>query len=218
LYKKVLFSTKSVIRDPSLRSLIWESNPYLDGFIDKHGFVILPPHSSPSPRKKLFEVFYKFGLENRITYIRPGFNLLDEIMIGYGLDDKKRFHDPEIYCDIPVIECLEKSVVYDPNFITNIGFISSLDVEQYFAFNNIHIDFQMAQRNNSIETNQKTTVINSKSLLDFCSIIKSCKEIYCFTTGTATLASALKKPCNVLFGEGINPNYHHSELHKYIKI
>ena len=139
-------------------------------------------------------------------------------MLGFGLDDKIRFHEPEIYLKTPIIKKLENTVVFDPNYITNVGISTSGLIEKYFDDNKIHIDAQMALRNNSLPINKSSQTISAKSLIEFCSIIVSCKELYCLTTGTATLAAALKKNSTVLYGEGINPFYHHSRIHKYIKL
>jgi hypothetical protein len=217
-FEKVLFSNRSLIRDPACRALVWESNRYVDGFTDEMGFELLPPHTHDPGQNKLFEMFFKLGLENRITQCRQGCNLLDEFMLGMGLDDGLRFHEPEIYPDLPRIREYENLVVYDPNYITNVGAVTQGQIEAFFDRRGINIQAQMVVRNHSVAVSKPMTTITTKSLVDFCSVIISCKELYCLTTGTATLAAALKKPCTVLFGDGVNPLYHHSRLHRYVKV
>jgi len=217
-YKKVFISNKSFFRDPDVRELVWKKNPYVDGFIEKRGHVILPPHTQPKADRKLFNLLFRLGLENRITYLSEDRNLLDQFMISYGIDDRRRSHEPELYLNIQKVERLKDTIIYDPNYITNIGVLSVKRVENYFYQNEINIHAQMAIRNNSIPISKPTNTITTQSIFDFCSVIISCKELYCFTTGTATLAAALNKPCTVLYGEGINPLYHHSRIHSYIKI
>jgi len=63
-----------------------------------------------------------------------------------------------------------------------------------------------------------TDWLSSHSLEDFCSIIASCKEIYCFATGTATLAAALGKKAHVFYSKGFNPQYLHSKNNIYIEL
>ena len=217
-YDKVLVSSRSQFRDPACRKLVWESNRYVDGFTDEPGFMLLPPHTQIREGNILFELFFKLGLENRITQPRPDCNLLDQFMLGMGLDDGLRFHEPEIYADIPKIKDYENVVVYDPNYITNVGSLNSDKVENYFDQAGIEIQAQMAVRNQSVAIKKYTETIITKSLENFCSVIVSCKELYCLTTGTATLAAALNKPCTVLYGDGVNLHYHHSRLHRYVKV
>jgi hypothetical protein len=198
--------------------LVWESNPHVDGFVDEMGFELLPPHTRDPGQSKLFDMLFKLGLENRITRIQKDCNLLDKFMLGMGLDDGLRFHEPEIHLPIPRVKEYENLVVYDPNYITNVGDLTASQIEAYFDREGVSIEAQMAVRNNAVSIRKPTATITAKSLVDFCSVIISCRELYCLTTGTATLAAALRKPCTVLYGEGINPLYHHSRLHRYVKI
>jgi hypothetical protein len=135
-----------------------------------------------------------------------------------GLDDGLRFHEPEIHIEIPIIRKYQDLVIYDPNYITNVGLIEVGQIERFFEQARIKVQAQMALRNRSLPLSQSMTTIKTESLMDFCSVIVSCKELYCLTTGTATLAAALKRPCTVLYGDGVNPLYHHSRLHRYIKL
>jgi hypothetical protein len=220
-YDRVLVSNRSLFRDPACRVLVWESNPHVDGFTDEQGLVLLPPHTQPTPeqwRSVLFHLFFQMGLENRITHLQQGCNLLDQFMLSMGLDDGLRFHEPEIHIEIPIIQKYQDLVIYDPNYITNVGSVEVRQIERFFEQAGIKVQAQMALRNKSLPLSQSMTTIKTESLMDFCSVIVSCKELYCLTTGTATLAAALKKPCTVLYGDGVNPLYHHSRLHRYIKL
>jgi hypothetical protein len=217
-YEKVLVSNRCVFRDPAFRKLVWESNRHVDGFTDEPGFGLLPPHTQCRQSSRLYGLFFRLGLEARITQVRPGCNLLDEFMLGMGLDDGQRFHEPEVHLDIPRVKEYENLTVYDPNYITNVGAITAREVEAYFDRSGVEVHAQMARRNQSLTISRPTATITTKDLLDFCSVIVSCKALYCLTTGTATLAAALGKPCTVLYGEGINPVYHHSKLHQYVRL
>ena len=217
-YDAVLVSNHTQFRDPACRMLIWESNRYVDGFTDEPGFELLPPHTRDPGRNKLFELFFKLGLENRITHLEKDCNLLDQFMLGMGLDDGHRFHEPEVHLEIPRVPEYENLVVYDPNYITNVGAVTSQKIRDYFDQMGINVQAQLSGRNNSVAITKPTATITTKSLVDFCSLIVSCKELYCLTTGTATLAAALKKTCTVLYADGVNPLYHHSRLHHYVKV
>src|SRR5262245_36345995 len=43
--RKVFISTHSVFREDAYKSLIWESNPFVDGFVDEVGLEIVGPHT-----------------------------------------------------------------------------------------------------------------------------------------------------------------------------
>jgi len=190
-YDKVYVSNHSVYRDDEYRRLVWELNPYVDGFCNEHG------------RYPLFES------------VESGMNLLDKIMLLQGLDDGERFHEPKLYVRCRYRNDLSDAVVYDPNYISNAGRICSADVKRYLQKNNIHVTHQMALRNNShpIECDN---VIHTPTLEEFFSVIVSCRQLICLTTGTATIAAALGKPATVLYGPGVKAFSHHSRLHNYV--
>lgn len=76
----------------------------------------------------------------------------------------------------------------------------------------------MILRDKSIPIKSYTKTLQSRDLEDFCSIILSCKELYCLTSSTATLAAALKKPATAFYGIKQNKIFHHSKLHQYVFI
>lgn len=193
IYNKVLLSEHSLFRHPDYRKLVWESNPYLDGYTQNKGIYFLPDQF---PKNQ---------------------NLLDSIMLAYGIDDGKRFHEPEIYFIPELKPELKDASVYDPNFISYTGDIASGRlIQKWFDNSGITINYQMKQLGKRILKIQGLAELEATSLFDFCSIIYSVKDIYCLTTGTATLAAALGKPVTVFYGTGHLAKYRHSKLHKYI--
>ncbi|HEX5489644.1 MAG TPA: hypothetical protein VFX07_00110 [Candidatus Udaeobacter sp.] len=214
----VFISNKSVFRDAAYKSLIWTSNPYVDGFVDEQGIEIVGPHTRNVRGRSLDTFLLKAGFDNRISHVDPGCNLLDQYMLGLGLDDGLRFHEPKIYKRIPERHEYENAIIYDPNFITNAGEISSEAVREFFNREEVRPNFQMQQYANVIDLPEITDRISATSMEDFCSLIVSCKALYCLTTGTATLAAALGKPCTVLYGDGVNTIYHHSRMHRYVHV
>lgn len=155
-------------------------------------------------------------------------NLLDKIMLFYGLDDGVRFHEPEIYYK-PKFRPEFHKVIFDPNFVTR-ACCEFVDILAFFKEMNVKIDAVMGKKpTGKNSATQKacfdysidTEFIETPTLEDFCDLIYSAKAIYCFVTGTASLCAALKKPANILVGTGqpyIEPMYLHSSLHKYYYI
>lgn len=196
-YKNVLISDKSPYRQQETKKIVWESNPYIDGFCNKNGLF--------------FEEF---------SQIEEGMNLLDKLMLLHGMDDSKRFHEPELYIKPETISYLNSLTLYDPNYISNAGHISVKNIKEYIKKNNIKIDVQFSTRpewrNYVIDNASKT--ISPKSIMEFISDVFSCKKLICLTTGTATVAAALGKKATVLYGMPITKIAHHSKLHEYINV
>jgi glycosyltransferase involved in cell wall biosynthesis len=190
-FDKVYISNHCQYRNELYKQLVWQANPFVDGFCDEHGY---------------YPIF---------DSVEPGTNLLDKIMLLQGLDDGKRFHEPELYVEVRPRADLADAIIYDPNYISNAGRISSQDVERYLRQNNINLTHQMSLRDNSIPINCDN-FIHTPTLEEFFSVISGCRQMICLTTGTATIAAALGKPVVVLYGPGVKEFVHHSRLHKYV--
>jgi hypothetical protein len=194
-FNQVFISNDSIFRNPDTKKLVWELNPYLDGFTNDPG------------------LFY-FS-EN----IQEGENLLDHLMLAYGLDDHKRNHEPEIYYKPKLVESLIDKTIYDPNYISYTGDIKyTATIQNWFDQNNITPNAQMkVLSGRSISINCANT-LSTPDIFKFCDLLYSAKAIYCLSTGTGTLAAALQKPVTVLYGEGLQKAYKHSGIHSYISV
>lgn len=194
-YDKVYISNHSFFRNQANKMLVWELNPFIDGFTNDRGIF----HSLETPD--------------------DGQNLLDSLMLLYGIDDGKRHHEPEVFYRPDIRPELSEMVIYDPNYISYTGDIAKGNtIRSWFAGNHIHVDFQMKQLGNRYLGIDGLATIESSSLLDFCALIVSAKAVYCLTTGTATLAAALQVPVTVLYGTGHFEIYRHSKLHTYVHL
>ena len=194
-YNKVYISNDSIFRNPDTKKLVWALNPYLDGFTNDAG------------------VFY-FS-EN----IPPDQNLLDHLMLAYGIDDLKRNHAPEIYYKPKLVEAFINKTIYDPNYISYTGDIKyPRTIQNWFAQAGIVLDAQMKVLGGRTIQIDCPKSVATPDIFAFCDLLYSAKAIYCLTTGTATLAAALQKPVTVLYGDGHQEAYRHSSLHKYINV
>lgn len=195
-YDQVWISRYSEYRNPETKHLVWELNPFIDGFTDL---------DAPYPN---------------FTTTREGFNILDEIMAFYGLpDDGVRFREPELYYQPNIIPSLRDAVILDPNCINKTG-IPSMDMVQRYLHSlkmEVRVTHQMVGIYGEVPTYGRAEIV-ARNLKHFCDIIASCRTFICFTTGSATLAAALHKEAAVLYIEGIKPMFHHSRLHTYVNI
>ena len=194
-FNEVFISNDSIFRNNHTKKLVWELNPYLDGFTNEPGFF--------------------YFSEN----IQDGENLLDHLMLAYGLDDHKRNHEPEIYYKPKLVEALIDKTIYDPNYISYTGDIKySATIQNWFDKNNIKPNAQMkVLGKRSIRINADKT-LTTPDIFKFCDLLYSAKAIYCLSTGTGTLAAALQKPVTVLYGEGLQKAYRHSGIHSYVNV
>jgi len=196
-YDKVFISNKSNLKNKDYKKLIWEMNPYIDGFTDIDGIYI----------------------ENVDVKKTDTANLLDKIMLGFGLDDGKRYHEPEVYYKPKNIPELNNKIIYDPNYISNAGFLNWPKVQKYFRKNRVHIDYQMSIRPpHSIPIFQFGEFLKCESFWDFLDVVYSAKKVYCLVTGTATLLPALGKSADVIYTKDIRLVFRHSKLNNYIQL
>jgi hypothetical protein len=194
-YRKVLFSLDSVYRHPGMFEVLWRDNPHIDAFVPSaSGFSFVDIRTFP-----------------------PEMNKLDQIMLAAHIDDGHRWHEPEIYRRFDPIAALQGKVLYDPNFVTEAGRVTSDAVQRYLRQSGVRVDFQFAPRWNALPL-PDVQVLPPHDLDWFCRAIVSSAALYCFTTGTASLAPALKKTAHVLYGAGVSPDVHHSRLNEYVLI
>ena len=204
-FDEVYISQHSRFRNDDNRRIVWEMNPYVDGFSDLQGVTC-------DLAKQVKKVSLEMSNGNK-----PLNNLLDEVMLDYGLDDGKRWHEPEVYYKPKFVSDYNK-IILDPNFYSYVGDINKDDVFAHFKKNKIHLDAIMRIRNSKAlykKRNKEDVFIETPALDDFCDLIFSASQLFCFTSGTATLASAINKPAVVFFGKGQGSGFQHSKLHTY---
>ena len=193
-YDKVFISNQSDYLNPNTKRLVWEYNPYVDGFSDE---------DRPYPA---------FGT------VPKGKNLLDAIIDFVGLpDDGRRFREPEIYYQPKILDIYKDAVIFEPNHGNDKGVPGLKQIERWFGFHPVKRTHQMKSLK-GYPPIPNLSVIDAKPLEDFCDVIASCKVFFCFTSGCATLSAALGKPTTVLYVDGGLPMFHHSKLHTYTKI
>lgn len=193
LYQSVYISNHSIFRSEGIKNLIWDLNPYIDGYTNAQGAGI----GGVKPKS--------------------GMNLLDQIMYFYGLDNGKRFNDPEIYYRPKIIDSLSNDLIFDPNYISNIGCLSEDKLKRYFGKNLEHLS-QMISRDRSVSLKTGGKIMIANDIFEYVDIIASCKRFYCLTSGGATLASAIGVSSVVFYGYGQNIVHRHSKIHDYRNI
>jgi len=193
-FKRVLISNVSEYRHPDYKRLVWEANPFVDGFTDE---------DAPFPG---------------FSSVPAGTNLLDHIMILRGLDDGKRFHEPELHFQPEKIPALAGAIIYDPNYVSDVGSLEPENVERYFSRKKIRPEFMLQPRGKGAPIRRYGALLQTQNLAHYCSVIASAKQFICLTSGGATLAAALGIPVMALWGPGQWTMFHHSRLHTYVNV
>jgi hypothetical protein len=190
-FDRVMVSNQSAYRNPDYKRLIWEPNPYLDGFTDEDG--LCPSFSS----------------------VPEGMNILDRIMTLLGIDDGVRFHEPELYYQPPPRPDMTEKTVYDPNYVSHVGEIEPRRIAAYLSRRGVKVDYQFKVREKSYPL-PGLPELNTPTIFDYCQVIASCRQFVCLTSGGATLAAALKRPVIAFYGFEQAPMFHHSPMHRYV--
>ncbi len=191
-YDEVCISNYSVYNNPNTKRLVWDLNPFVDGYVDEDG---------PYPQ---------FGS------VPEGKNLLDGVADFFGLGDgSERFREPELYYESKLIPELKNAVIFEPNHSNNKGIPSRTAVRLYLQNKGITHQMKLLHEGSNVT---QVKIIDAPELEHFCDIIHSCKAFYCFTSGCATLSAALGKSTTILYTDGILPMFHHSKLHTYVRL
>lgn len=188
-FRRVLLSNQSAFRKPEYRKLVWELNPYLDGFTDDDA---------------------DYPLFNTLS---SGCNLLDEIMLRRGLDDGRRCHEPEIYYKPNIIKEWQHLTIFDPNFITLVGEVANERMQNFLKTTGWpDAQIQFFGRGHLISCER---TIETPTVFDYCDLIHSCTRFVCLTSGGAPLAASIGKTATVLHGKGHPTMFLHSRYHHY---
>ena len=200
-YDKVYIHEAKQLRSKEILELVWLMNPYVDGITEEN---------EQFPDSK--------SVKNLPSQTGEG-NLLDDLMLLYGLDDGKRYHEPIIYYKPRYIKEFKNKIVYDPNYVSFAADnVSSKDVYEYFAKRSLSVDIMLALGKKYVMINSIKEIYKTKSLRNFCDILYSAKEVFCFATGTATLCAALEKKANVFYDKTFNKVFLHSRINNYIEL
>lgn len=192
-YNRVYISSFSNFGNNGYRKLIWDLNPYVDGYVDE---------DAPAPA---------------FSRLQPGTNILDMLMLDRGLDDGVRFHEPEIFYRPKFIPEVSESKVFDPNYVSNVGALSASKLLSFLRQSG-GVDYQMAIRDLSSGSQLGIPILKTADVFEYCDIIASCREFFCLTSGGATLAPALGKAATVFYGYGQNSAHRHSKLNTYVDL
>jgi len=192
-FKKVFISNLSTWRSLDYKKLVWELNPYVDGFCDDDAPVV------PS-----------------LSFFNPAeMNILDYTMLSHGLDNGMRFNEPDLWYKPKLIPEISSALVFDPNYISYVGEISRHELNKNVAYFG-RVDYQIRARSKCYGERNGVPILDTTDVFHYADIIASCKTFICLTSGGATLAAALGVPAIAFYGYGQDYRFHHSRKLKYV--
>jgi hypothetical protein len=183
LAKKVYLSYNSAVRNEESLDFVWGTNPYLDGF-------------SSFPATKFEPI-----KTNDIT-------LMNIIAAHHGIPELGMELFPEIHKELAVSTQFSANSYIDLNYTSFIGALTPLDKLRIYNLYHNHLIVNPSQMVRTILPFRK--FIYTSSLIEYATLIKSCKDFVCLASGGATLASALKKHATVYFGHGFPETIKHT--------
>ena len=212
-FSRVYFDESAGYRDPNIKKLVWESNPYLDGFYipKKSNPLELPPARviDPYDERQYPDQSMMFGHGGSFSIQDWGLRLLG--FTGGG-------HKAVIYnINLPVVQEVVGKTVLDPNFCTGdyCGDARSHEsfkdkARQWVLMHKIDVQLHCSKYNTAFFQGIGET-LRCNDLMKYASIIKSCDKFICVLSGGHDLAIALGKRPVVLLWKRANK----SSFNKY---
>lgn len=182
LADKVYLSKYSRFRNKDTYDFVWSNNPYLDGYSDE-GMLSYAP-VAPTVDKVINHTAAMYGI--------TGFN--EELY-------------PEIYSVPEYRECFEGMDVLDLNYISFVGALTAVDM---IGIAKRYPKYKILNPSAFLRAFVDNEPIYTKSLKEYLSIVYSCRQFVCLTSGGATVAAALRKRATTYYGWGQTNVVHHS--------
>jgi hypothetical protein len=171
-FKQVLVSNRNAYKGPGYAEMVWEKNPYVDGFTEQEG-----TYSSIQMNR----------LMDKWNNIHPSINLMDGVMMLHNLDDGSRGNVPECYYRPNLIETLRERVILDIGAKTID--LSKLNLDALIGIlerHGIMPDCIISpQEFNGMER------ISPRDIWDWADTMFSAKTYICFNSGGYWLSKAL---------------------------
>lgn len=190
-FKTVLVSKRNAYKGEGYAELVWETNPYVDGFTDEPG-----TYSSVQMNRVM----------DKWNNIHPSLNLMDSIMLLHDLDDGIRGHIPECYYKPNVIEDLKDAVVLDAGSKTID--LTLIDPEKFtlmLEINGVFPDYIVSTGASSKSINLPgMKEISPSSIREWADVMYSAKQYVCFNSGGYWLSASLGVRAKHIWIEGKN--------------
>lgn len=188
---QIYLSRDVAFRSQEIYKMVWEKNPYLDGFAERSEF-------DWEPRKE--------------SVLSKGKHIMTILLENYGLD----LEDigipeplPEIYYTLRHDDVPMFGIVIDLNYSSFVGAILRSDI--YKLVNKFkHKAIFINPDSDLKKVLPSSSIYQTKSLFEYAAILMNAGSIICLGSGGATLAQALGKRATVYYGCGFSALFMHS--------
>jgi len=188
-FKEVWISSRITYGAEDYKELVWEHNPYVDGFVDEPG------------------TYSEIDMRRVMTHwqnILPSLNLLDSIMLLHNLDDGQRWHKPECYYKPKMSEKLRDKIVLDPGAKSvNLEGVTGDHILNKIRECGVNVDYVIEndRSRRAMKFPESMERLEPSNIYEWADIISSSKEYLCFNSGGYWLASALNvSPTHLALG------------------
>ena len=194
-FKKVWMSNNMKFKTPGVKHVVWENNPYVDGFVDELGMI-------DDYRQQVHDMMRAALNSKHKTVV----NRVMELYIGTTEGNEAGLPWVDVLQFFPLNTDLMGKVVFDGHWKS----FSGLDEEfvlkffEKFGFPDYQIRFVEEQKADhpAAELHRITLpnvpFITVNDLQDYGRTIGSCKEFVCMMSGGAVLAAAMRCRAHVL--------------------
>ena len=185
-YNGVYISNSNPYRNPEIKKLVWDNNPYIAGVTDKPGINIADAglirydgythwianmekiYGFEAPYSKRPEIYYNFTDEDT-------FNVKDKIIVDLTSSNENNTMDKPFH--------RAKMKDYFDNIKQKITLV---------RFNNLKGNKTLTDYTDEIIVGKEIDYIDINSIYEYCEIIHKCKKYICSFSGNHCLAAAIR--------------------------
>jgi len=180
LGSKVFISNKCVYRNDEIKELVWESNPYVEGFSD------IEPNagmSCPTIQSEAVKIW------------KPTTVSLTNIELSHGF--KRERPRPELHYKPKLISGLSEVTIFDASACTAYSNYKSEKIAEIVAekFGNdvLYIKSKkIEQKEHEDLSTKRFDLMYVKSIFEYCDVISSCKNFVSLMSGGHSLCQAIR--------------------------
>lgn len=177
--EKFYISSDNKYRNDEIYDLVWKSNPYVDGIIDKEHTVGWIPDRIPLKTTE-------------------GNNLISCWEESHGFDVIVPLKRPNIYYSCDQVDTADKMTIIDLGCTSGINMYNDVSrLVDYIADNYDDVYMLRSTKhgdkiNNSVGANLKCTYLEYNNIFQYCDLVRSCKKFVCLFSGSSVIAAAVR--------------------------
>ena len=204
-FKKVWMSNNTHYKTPGVKEIVWENNPYIDGFVNELGMI-------DDYRQQVHDMMRAAINSKEKTVV----NRMLEMYIGNVKGNEDGLPWINVKQFSPLLPELKGKTVFDGNWKSFSGLPESLVLEWFSKRGMPDYQLEKFDGTNYIEL-PGVPKITGTNLKAYGAIIGSCEEFICMMSGGAVLAAAMRCRAIVLDSVATRSDiFRFREYNKYV--